>query len=184
MFVSYRKDTFVPRKNRTSDSKPCPTSEATGYVNGLYSEFHQQVERYHSLTQHLLEMEARVELAEKQLCLTRDHLAMVVKSTDCAAPRDWRKAFESVRFVGYRLVDACTELLQENKKMTSNALLDALNHRMFRFRTSAPFREIHAAMLRQTSVKRTDDVWEWIGTAPEQERFRLVRRTESSGTRG
>jgi hypothetical protein len=176
----------VPKTNIVkpdpNDADHIATSEAMAFIEGLQGEFAQQITKYHQLTRALLGLEARVELAEKQLCLTRDHLAMVVEKTDCVAPRDWKKTFESVRFVGYRLVDACLELLQEKKIMTAKELLEELNHRMFRFRTNTPFREIHAALLRQTSIKRTKDGWTWIGADAEQKRFTLVRGTESSAT--
>src|ERR1700730_17706677 len=99
---------FVPdEKKKTVNS----TTEATAFLTGLHKEFEQQVRHYHDLTASLLEIEARIELAEKQLCLTRDHLAMAVSRTEAATPRDWARTLESVRFVGWRLADACVEIL-------------------------------------------------------------------------
>jgi len=67
------------------------------------------------------------------------------------------------RFVGMRLADACLALLREHKRLTHTEMLNALNIGMFRFKTNAPAREIHGAMLRQPYVKRTSDGWIWNG---------------------
>lgn len=144
--------------------------EATHFLQGLFKDFHDQVHKYQSLTAQLMSVEARVELAEKTMCLMRDHLAMSIKKTDSATPHDWDKTLKSVRFVGSRLVDACLVVLRKHKKMTPEEIRDALNHGMFRFRTASPLREIHAALLRQESVKRVGTTWMWLG---EQESMRL-----------
>src|SRR6266566_1949448 len=86
--------------------------EATAYLRGLFQEFEQQKQRYAALTADLLSLEARIELAEKTLCLTRDHLAMAIEKTDSGVPTDWTKILNRVRFVGMRLADACVALLQ------------------------------------------------------------------------
>ena len=164
------------KTERTDRKRHPPTSEAHAFIGALHEEFSQQVTRYHSLTENLLDMEARVELAEKQLCLTRDHLAMVIEKTDGAVPHDWKKISDKVRFVGVRLADACIALLKEHKKMTPQELLDALNHGMYRFRTSSPYREIHGALLRQRHVKRTeDDAWAWEGPDEDQLKLSLLK---------
>jgi hypothetical protein len=139
------------------------TTEATHYLKGLFQEFVAQVHRYHTLTGELASLEARVELAEKTMCLTRDHLALSVQNTDSAMPHDWNKVVKSVRFVGCRLVDACLDVLKDRRKLKPEELRDELNHGMFRFRTHSPLREIHAALMRQPSVQRIDDAWVWVG---------------------
>jgi len=163
-------------KTEGTERRHTQTSEANAYVGALHHEFADQVKRYHNLTGNLLDLEARVELAEKQLCLTRDHLAMVIQKTEGAVPHEWKKISDTVRFVGVRLADACVALLKEHKKMTPQELLDALNNGMYRFRTSSPFREIHGALLRQRYVKRTeDDAWAWEGPEEDQLRLTLLR---------
>ncbi len=139
------------------------TIEASGYLRGLFTEFTQQVHRYAALTDQLVQLEARIELTEKMVVLTRDHLAMTIEQTDSAAPHDWNATLKRVQFVGCRLVDACLTLLSENKKLAPSEILLKLNLGMFRFRTNAPLREIHAALLRQSSVKRIEDAWVWVG---------------------
>jgi hypothetical protein len=141
------------------------TMEANAFINGLLEEFRANAERYTSLTRHHLELEARIELTERTLCLTRDHLAMTIQQADgnVLSAYDWRPLFDEVRFVGVRLVDACLALLQENGKLTQEQLLKGLNSGMFRFRTSSPLREIHAAMLRQRRAKKVGDTWVWLG---------------------
>ncbi len=158
------------------------TTEATAYLSGLFTEFQQQAAKYQKLTFQCLALEAQLELAEKTLCLTRDHLAMTIQQTENALPGNWEPSFKQVRFVGIRLADACKKLLQEQGKMTTEQLLEGLNEGMFRFRTNSPFREIHAAMLRQKFAKKTGSSYLWVGEPDEQIslRLRVVKPTETS----
>jgi hypothetical protein len=152
----------IETEKKTRKSKIVPTVEVDGYLSGLYKEFHEQVSHYQSLTHHLAELEARTEIAEKNLRVTRDHLALAVeKARSVTIPPDWTRTLKSVQFVGVRLVDACVALLREQQRMTPAALLRELNLRMFRFRTSAPLREIHGALLRHSNVQREGDEWVW-----------------------
>lgn len=156
--------------------------EATAFLRGLFVEFQAQRERYANMTDALLSLEARIELAEKTLCLTRDHLAMSIERTDSAIPQDWTNILNSVRFVGMRLADACMTLLREHDKMTPKEILSALNSGMFRFRTNSPLREIHAALLRQNSAKKVGGAWVWTGTREQiPMRFRVVKRDAAQG---
>jgi hypothetical protein len=159
-------------------TKTSPTTEATAYLGGLFHEFHKQTEHYQGLTGQLLSLEARIELAEKTLCLTRDHLAMSIGKTECAIPNNWDKVLHSVRFVGVRLADACRILLQERKKMTQEEILNGLNNGMFRFRTNSPYREIHAALLKQSFAQKTGATYTWIGNPESQMPFRLREAKE------
>jgi hypothetical protein len=146
------------------------SSEATSYLGGLFQELQQQTAKYGALTRELLNLEARVELAEKTVCLTRDHLQLEIERSDSTMPRDWTATLSDFRFAGVRLVDACMALLRENKKMTPQEILVGLNRGMFRFRTSSPLREIHAALLRQNFAKKGEDqTWVWTETADVQE---------------
>lgn len=147
--------------------------ESSAYLDGLFQELQRQIHHYVEFTRMLHNVEARLELAEKTLSLTRDHLMMTISQTDSARPRDWKGTLDGVRFVGVRLVDACQVLLQERKKMTPEELLMALNEGMYHFRTNSPLREIHAAMLRQNFAKREDEYWVWIGKSEQQIPMRL-----------
>jgi hypothetical protein len=169
------------RSTKIADTRSSPDGqsalEATSFLRGLFTEFQQQKERYANMTAGLLSLEARIELAEKTLCLTRDHLAMSIEKTDSAIPNDWAKVLNSVRFVGMRLADACMALLKEQGKMAPKEILSALNSGMFRFRTNSPLREIHAALLRQNSAKRVGSAWVWTGTREQiPMRFRVLKR--------
>ncbi len=167
----------MPKENKPAQHRPLDPNqfsvESDAYLQGLFQELHRQGEQYLNYTEQVRNLEARLELAEKTLALTRDHLAMTIKRTDSARPRDWTKTFEHYRFVGVRLADACMALLQENKKMTSDELLAALNKGLFRFRTNSPQREIHAAMLRQSFAKKSGGCWTWTGKAEQQLPMRL-----------
>src|SRR5262249_33934544 len=149
------------------------TMEATSFLGGLYAELHEQVHKYQALTSELLSLEARIELAEKQLCVARDHFEMTISKTETALPNDWQKLFQKVRFVGVRLADACQVLLQEKKKLTPDQFLHGLNDGMFRFRTNSPLREIHAALLKQTWQKKVGDSYVWMGNPEQQMPLRM-----------
>jgi hypothetical protein len=157
----------MPISKDESKPKPkqqvVPTTETVSWVGGLFKEYVEQLGRYHHLTSELLSLQARVELVEKNLCVTRDHLALAIEKSEEPMPEAWEKALASARFVGMRLADACLAILQQRKKVTHHEMLEVLNWGMFRFRTNAPAREIHGAMLRQPYVKRVSDGWIWAG---------------------
>lgn len=136
--------------------------EATYFLGGLFTEFQTQVSRYTQLTREVMKLQAQIEVNEKTLCVVRDHLAISIEKIDSAMPHDWRKVLDSVRFVGCRLAEACVELLKTNQRMTPNEILKGLNLGMFRFRTNAPLREIHGALLRQPSIKRDGEHWVYV----------------------
>lgn len=157
----------MPKTTKEPKKKPggpmTTSTEALGYIGGLYTEFLDQVLRYNDLTRQLLSLQARVELQEKNLVVTRDHLAMHIEKSEEEMPPDWTKQIGCARFVGMRLADACLMLLKERKRITHADMLAALNRGMFRFRTNGPLREIHGAMVRQPFVKRVSDGWMWTG---------------------
>lgn len=158
--------------------------ETSHFIKGLYTEFLSQQTRYAGLTAKLLEMEAQVELAEKNLRLTRDHFTMVIQNTPDAGslPPDWAETFNAVEWVGRRLADACAEILRAQSKATTDQLVVALNNGMFRFRTSVPAREVNAALLRQKHIKKEDEAWVWKGPkgGERQARLRLVKGDEET----
>lgn len=144
------------------------TLESGAFLNGLFKDFAEQVNRYKSLTAHLMEIEARIELAEKMLSLTRDHLEMALNTTEGSKERmrEFIKESKGVRFVGMRLTDACTIVLKEHRKITPTKLLDAINEGTFRFKSNAPLREIHAALIKHPHVKREGAYYFWV--APKE----------------
>jgi hypothetical protein len=147
--------------------KPKPatmTLESGAFLEGLFKDFRGQVSRYKFLTGKLMEIEAQLQLAEKTLALTRDHLGMALKTTEGSADRmkDFKKESAYVRFVGMRLTDACTVVLKERKKLRAEKLLDEVNEGTFRFKSNAPLREIHAALLKHPHVQRQGDYYIWI----------------------
>jgi hypothetical protein len=155
------------------------SAESSSFLNALYQELNVQATKYKQLTRSLLDLEARVDLAEKTMCLTRDHLMSAIDRSDSAAPYDWSATLKQFRFVGVRLADACMALLKENQKMTAQEIFIGLNEGMYRFRTSAPLREIHAALLRQNFAKKDEDQsWVWTGTDEESPmRPQVILRT-------
>lgn len=108
-------------------------------------------------------IKARLLITERNLRLTRDHLRMMLTQTEEDVPQDWEKLLDTVRFVGMRLGDACIEVLSESqRRMTTQDIVDSLNNGQFRFRTSAPLREVNAALLRQPDIKKDGDGWIYI----------------------
>jgi hypothetical protein len=160
---SKQKTKATPKRERPTQSAST-TYETDSYLEGVYSALHENFQTYHGLIKQELMLQARLELAEKTVCLHRDHLVLSVAQAECAtAPSKWQPLLNMIRFVGVRLVDACMTILQEKKKLTPEQLLVELNNGMYRFRTSAPLREIHAALMRESRVKKTDDCYVWVG---------------------
>jgi len=133
--------------------------EPSSYVKGVYAAFHKQTDEYEKLTGLLLSLEDNIAIAEKQLQVTRDYLRVVIEQTAGAAPPNWDETLKGVRFVGVRLVDACLQILREQNELTTAELIEGLNHGMYRWRSNSPAREMNAALLRQKSVTRQDDMW-------------------------
>jgi hypothetical protein len=165
------------------------TLESSAYLEGLFQDFEQQMVRYSALTQHSMGLEARLDLAEKTLCLTRDHLQMALTTTEGGKNfvAKFQRESAKVRFVGKRLTDACAEVLSEHKKMMPEKLLDAINNGTFRFRTNAPLREIHAALMRHPQIRRVGDYYIWIGSKEQKIQGRPIEgeivKPEKSGVK-
>lgn len=142
-----------------------PSVERMGYVEGLLRELDSQTKHHIHLVQQLAELQARTDISERNLRLTRDHLLSTLESTKEDVPLNWREATSRVRFVGARLGDAAMEVLKSRPTPLSVGELEAaLNEGQFRFRTGHPKREIHAALLRQRAAQRNpeDDTWEYV----------------------
>lgn len=156
------------KKKHTVKRKPkhpeaTDTSEAVGYLEGLHQEFQEQLHKYLALVHQQMQLQARVELAEKLVCVTRDHFVMATQSTEGTLPRDWSDTFAAARFVGVRLSDACVDLVRQHNRLSPENLLCYLNNGQYRFRTNAPLREIHGALLKQASVSKDGQDYVWAG---------------------
>jgi hypothetical protein len=171
----------APKPPKSPEPERVTATEVRSFAVGLYEEFLAQWARYHETTSQLFKLQAKLEVIEKNLCVTRDHLALTLADSEPSVPDEWKVMLGKVRFVGVRLADACVALLRERKKMTHTEMWNDLNNGAFRFRTTSPAREIHAALLRQQNVKRTPDGWLWIGSddaQAQQEPLRLVEVNE------
>jgi hypothetical protein len=157
------------------------TLESSAYLEGLFQDFDQQMIRYRSLTANLMGLEARLDLAEKTLTLTRDHLKIALQDTE--GSRNYHERFlrqsAQVRFIGMRLSDACEQVMAEHKKMTTEKLLDAINEGTFRFRTKSPLREIHAALMKHPHIRRVGNYYIWAG--PKEDRLAVLEAAHPSG---
>lgn len=197
----------LKRPTPMTDTKPKPTAptilknggtlntaEVNASITGIHAMFIESVKRYGLLIGESARVQAQVEMAEKMVCLVRDQLELTITGAGCAQmPLDWGPALREVRYVGVRLTDACMTLVQEHGKLTAEELLKHLNNGMFRFRTSSPFREIHAALIKQRRVTKFGDTYVWSGGGEAiQMRPRLETQTttvavvekEATGTEG
>lgn len=149
--------TMFPRPHEIA-----PTLERQAFVDGLFSALDEQIAHYLQLVGQDADLHARLMLSERNLRLTRDHLNYLLSKTDEELPKGWQQKLHRIRFVGARLGDACIEILREKKTLSTRELLDQVNRGQFRFRTSAPLREINAALLRHPDIKRKGDTWLYI----------------------
>lgn len=146
------------------------TVERKAFVDGLLLELQFQLDRYLDLTRARLELEAHMQIVERNLRATRDHIWAVLDGTDEDVPDGWEQILDKVRFVGARLGDACATILKSaGTNLTTQELLDQLNQGQYRFRTGSPLREIHGALLRQQHVRREGDTWAYEDDPPTVE---------------
>ena len=169
--------TFVWDNVSTPGGDDVKTLERSAYLEGLYNELRDQFERYfETLTDYHI-LQGRLEICERTVKATRDHLLSStgedIEGSYDDLPKDWAEILRSVRFVGMRASDAILRVLRETEHpMSSEELLDKLNECQFRFRTPTPLREINAAMMRQPHVKREGDLWVYKPRKPRRVRSR------------
>ncbi len=145
-----------------------PTLERRAFVEGLFHELDEQLRRYSGLIDKLFQLEARVQVNERTLKATRDHLLAALNDVGEEVPDNWESVLCRVRFLGMRLADACVEILKERGSVTMEELREELDNGMFRFNTPTPMREINAALLRQQHVRREGDRWVYESPASEE----------------
>lgn len=149
-----------------------PTLERAAYLKGLYSELDRQRIHYVSLLSEWHEIQGRMEVAERSLANTRDHLYSYLADDKLEGfedmPADWILTLGRVRFVGARAADAIVAVLRTSSEpVTTKELLRALNESNFRFRTTTPLKEIHAATMRHPRIRREGDKWVYEPAADE-----------------
>lgn len=136
-----------------------PTLERRAFIDGLFDELNEQTQRYSSLIHQFFQLEARVQVNERTMKATRDHLLAALNEVGEEVPANWEQVLSRVRFLGLRLADACMEVLRDRGTITMDDLREELDNGMFRFNTPTPMREINAALLRQAHVRRDGDLW-------------------------
>lgn len=154
---------------------PTPTLERRAFVDGLFDELVEQTARYQEFTHEWLTMQGRMEMCEKAVRATRDHLLTSLEQTDEEVPLDWRKTLDTVRFVGARPADACLTVLRERGNVTTDGLIKELNRGGYRFNSPYPQREIQASMMRHPHVTRVGDLWTYEPPQPKVVRPRRER---------
>ncbi len=156
---------------------PTGTLERHRFVEGLFDELESLIHRHLQLVGELSDVMGRLEVIERAVQLSRDHLLATLEQTDEELPRNWRKVLDQVRFVGMGTAAACLTVLQEHNKLSSDELIDALNEGNYRFRTPYPMREINAALMRHPNVRR-DEEGNWV--YEEKEEVRKPRTLKAS----
>lgn len=159
------------------------TIERGAYLQGLYDELKDQLRRYVGMLSEYHNLQGRLEVSERTVKTTRDHLLNSlgehIEGNFEDLPEDWAETLRHVRFIGTRASDAILYVLREHKHpLTSDQLLDALNECQFRFRTPTPLREINAALMRQPYIRREGDLW--IYDPPKPRRTRKQEAAEDA----
>src|SRR5215831_1378438 len=65
------------------------TIERSGFVCGLLQELQEQTVRYVEFVGEMAHLQARIEIAERNVRLTREHLESVLGRTNERVPADW-----------------------------------------------------------------------------------------------
>lgn len=144
------------------------TLERQNYLEGLQIELANQFGRYNELLIEYSRLLGQLEVAERGVVLSRDHLLASIDCRDMengdVCPQCMPELVGSIRFTGTRVAEAALTVLRENGTLDSDEMVAALNAGGFRFRTPTPMRELHAALLQQRRlVKRVGDQWTYIG---------------------
>ena len=165
----------MPEGNEATDGRQMKlerrsiTAERVGYVEGLFKELEEQLQRYVDFTRQHQKVLAQLEIAEDTVQAIRGYIYTQLANTEEEVPTDWEILLKKVRFVGARLGDACAEVLKDRSSLNRVELLDELNNGQFRFRTAHPLREINAALLRHPKVNKNGERWIYIDTEPTVE---------------
>ena len=136
-----------------------PSLERQAFVDGLFHELDTQLHHHLKLVEQYSRLSAQIMISERTVRMTRDHLNWVLTRSEDAVPLGWNEVLAKVRFIGMRLGDACMRLLEEYGTLTSDEMRKKLDMGQFRFRSGSPLREINAALLRQSNVKKEEDRW-------------------------
>ena len=160
----------MPEGNEATDGRQMNlerrsiTAERLGYVEGLFNELEEQLQRYVDFSRQLQKVLAQLEIAEDTVKAIRGYIYTQLANTEEEVPTDWKMLLKKVRFVGTRLGDACAEVLKDRSSLNRVELLDELNNGQFRFRTAHPLREINAALLAILRSIKMEEIWIYIDT--------------------
>lgn len=155
----------MPKENAETDGRQMRlerrsvTAERIGYVEGLFGELEEQLQRYVDLSRQQQKVLAQLEIAENTVQAIRGYIYTQLANTEEDVPPNWELLLKQGRFVGSRIGEACTTVLKEQNVLSHEELLDELNDGQFRFRTSHPLREINAALLRHPKINKEGENW-------------------------
>ena len=135
------------------------TAEREGYVEGLFEELEEQLDRYVEFSKQIQKIQAQIGIAEGTIQAIRGYIYTQFSNTEEDVPANWEMLLKQARFVGARLGDACVEILKEQNELSKAEMLDELNEGQYRFRTPHPLREINAALLRHPKIRKEGDMW-------------------------
>ena len=145
-----------------------PSLERQEFIQGLFEELDGQLHRHLAAVAQLSRLQGRIDVSERALVATRDHLLSALESTvEESVPEGWQEVLDRVRFIGARIGVACAYLLERHGPLTMAELHARLNDGQFRFRTSTPLREINAALIRNSRARKDGEQWSYV--PPEEE---------------
>ena len=128
-------------------------------IGGMFAELRERAERHAAAAAEAERLERVVAHGERRLAAAGEHLLAVLEAEGMEAPAGWRDALLRARMAGASAGEACAILLEEHGPATAAGLKTMLERAGFRFRGAAPLREIHAALIRNSRVRRDGGLW-------------------------
>ena len=125
----------------------------------MIAELRERAERHAAAAAGAALLERRIARGERRLAAAGEHLLAVLEADGIDAPAGWRDALLRARMAGASAGKACAIMLQEHGPLTTAGLKTMLERAGFRFRGATPLREIHAALIRNSRVRRDGDRW-------------------------
>ena len=125
----------------------------------MIAELRERAERYAAAAAEAERLERRIAQGERRLAAAGEHLLSALEADGAEAPAAWRSALLRARMAGASAGEACAILLAEHGPLTTSGLRTELERAGFRFRGATPLREIHAALIRNSRVRRDGARW-------------------------
>jgi len=114
-----------------------------------------------------LKAKAELDYAEQSLKLARDRFVLDWErdpgDSSSPIPHDLWNILNSVRLLGFPAAEACKRAVETIQPTTSDEIAEWIEDQGYRFTSSAPAREVNAALIKQPSVARdANGKWVWV----------------------